>query len=378
MARKSSTFRVAFNFAFIDGSPLSGPGYYAVQLFGALLSIIKNERADIELIGFARDDARSHFTLEGRSALIGIRSPSARVGRVLWEQAYLPLMSRRHDIDLLFSPAFVSPVWGARLLCACIHDMYFAVIPELLDPRQQRYWRLMVPVTVRRCTRLLTVSDQTRQDLEAHIPLARGKTAVTRLASRLRADADGVSPEPQAPFALLVANLTRNKNVEMVVEGLRIVRDAGIPLRLVHIGADPDQRLRAAVATAGLEHAVTALGKVSDAVLVGYYRAAFAVVNASLYEGFGMPALEAQALGAPLVSSNAGALVEAAGGEGALFYDPDRPEALAAHLVALWQDPVLRMTLRRRGAANAAGYSWDATARGTLAVFDAMRSELPA
>lgn len=369
MARSRRPVRIAFNLAFLDRRPLSGPGYYAVQMFDALAGIVAKSRPDLDLIAFARKDAREHFAPEGQECLNFIRSPRQRFGRVLWEQMVLPLVSRAHGVDLLFSPAFVSPTWGARWLVACIPDMYFAVIPDMIDARQRRYWRTMIPVTIGRCDRLITISDQTRRDVEAFDARAIGKTWVTRLASRLDLTIRGEAAGIAGPYILMVANLTANKNVEAVVKALSDVRQRGVPLRLIHVGADAESRLAAAAVASGVSEGVEGLGKVSDARLAGLYREAFAVVNASLYEGFGIPAVEAQAMGAPLVSSNAGALPEAAG-EGALYFQPDQPERLANHLEQLWRDPLMRGQLIDKGHANAAQYSWSATAEATLRVFD--------
>jgi glycosyltransferase involved in cell wall biosynthesis len=361
---------IAFNLAFLNGTALSGPGYHAVQLFEAMAELIGRDRPDVKLLGFLRADARRHFGARAQDRLVTTASPARRVTRVLWEQTMLPLLARRHRVDLLFSPAFVSPLWGAPRLAAFIHDMYFAVIPELIDQRQRRYWEWMIPPTIRRCDRLLTNSEQTRRDLEAFAPAARGKTAVTRLASRLGPHLTSEAADVAGPFLLVVANLTRNKNIEAVTAALAQLRAQGFEVRLVHVGADPDRRLATAARAEGLEGAVDALGKVSEGRLVGLYRSAFAVVTASTYEGFGMPAVEAQAMGAPLVSSDAGALPEAAGPDGALYFDPARPEELASQLLRLRDEPGLRDVLIARGRMNNARYSWADAAAETMAVFD--------
>lgn len=359
---------IAFNLGFLDGSPLTGPGYYAVQLFVELYPIIA-ARADCTLLGFIQRCALVHVPERFHTALHVVDDlPGGRVARVAWEQLRLPLLTRRAGADLLFSPGFISPMWGSRHYVACIHDMYYAVIPDLIDPRQRRYWQVFIPLTVRRCQRLIAVSTQTRHDLERVLPAAAGKVRVTRLASRMK---PGQAVEPSSissPYILMVANLTANKNVETILTALEMVRHAGHDLKLVHVGRDPDHRLARWQGDASTP--VIALGKVSDAVLAGLYRDAVAVVNASLYEGFGLPAVEAQAMEAPLVSSHHPALMEAAGEDGALFYDPKAPDQLAEHLTHLLDTPSLREALRERGRINAASMSWSRVARETMAIFD--------
>ncbi|MDR6144292.1 glycosyltransferase family 4 protein [Sphingomonas sp. NCPPB 2930] len=359
---------IAFNLGFLDGTPLTGPGYYAVQLFTELHPIVA-ARSNRGLLGFVQRCALVHFPAHLHEALHVVDDlPGGRVARVAWEQLRLPLLTRRAGVDLLFSPGFISPMWGSRHYAACIHDMYYAVIPDLIDPRQRRYWQMFIPLTVRRCQRLIAVSTQTRQDLERILPAATGKVRVTKLASRMQ---PGQAIEPATivgPYILMVANLTANKNVETILAALQAVRHAGYDLKLVHVGRDPDDRL-ARWRDDGFAP-VVALGKVSDAALAGLYRDAVAVVNASLYEGFGLPAVEAQAMGAPLISSHHPALVEAAGTDGALFYDPKAPDQLASHLMRLLDEPMLRDSLRERGYRNAASMSWGRVARETMTIFD--------
>jgi glycosyltransferase involved in cell wall biosynthesis len=278
---------------------------------------------------------------------------------------------------LLFSPAFVSPLWGAPALAVCVPDMYYAVIPELIDQRQRQYWSMFVPLSVRRCGLVLAISEQTRRDVERLLPVARGKVRVTPLASRLRPREAFQIGQPWRPYLLMVANLTANKNVEVVVEGLSMIRAQGLDLELVHVGRDHHDRLGTAVRRFGMDGHVRRLGKVSDERLEVLYREAFAAVNASLYEGFGMPAVEAQAMGAPLISSNHPALLEAAGDEGALFYDPTKAADLAMHVSNLWADSDARERLRLKGYHNAQKLTWEATARGTLAAFDELLTKTP-
>ena len=353
---------IAFNMLFIDKSSLSGPGYYAVQTFYEMAALVA-KRDDISLIAFVQRSAVFHFPTSCHHLLHVVDDiPGGRIARVFWEQVRLPFITRKVRIDLLFSPGFVSPFWGSRYFVACIHDMYYAVIPGLIDTWQRRYWKTFIPLTVRRCQRLIAVSTQTASDLVRVLPPAKGKVRVTKLASRLSPSLEIADPTVAQPYILMVANLTANKNVETILRALKIINRRGHELRMVHVGRDPDNRLA--------ESPVVALGKVSDEVLSGLYCNALAVVNASLYEGFGMPAVEAQAMGAPLISSNHPALLEAAGADGALFYDPRDSEQLAAHIISLLVNPNLRSSLRERGMQNAATMSWTKVAQQTLSVFD--------
>lgn len=365
--------RVAFNLLFIDGKPLSGPGWYARQVLAETALLNADAPRPMRLVAYLDAAAQGHFAdldLPGVDR-VAMGPFANRAHRVATEQLLLPLRMRRDRIDLCFSPGFVSPLWGARHLVACIHDLYYKMIPEMLEPRQRRYWAAMIPATARAASRLIAVSRHTAADLEREVPAALGKVDVVPLASRLTPGAaTRTSADVDGPFVLMVANLTPNKRIDTLARAVARARDAGLTLRLVQVGKDHDGRARAAASEAGIAELLIQPGHVDDARLGGLYAESFATVVASSYEGFGMPVLEAQAMGAALIASDAAAVPEAAG-DGALFFAPDDDGQLARHLLAL-RDPALRHSLRERGRANVGARSWRDVARETCAVFDGL------
>lgn len=363
---------IAFNHLFIDRSPLTGPGYYAVELLESLVTLPHFESRRIDIRVFIRGGTRHHYSKQVQRYLVETSFPGGRFARVIYEQLVLPWRSRASGSDLLFSPGFVSPAFGAPVLAATIHDMYYRVMPDAVESKQRMYWKLGIPFTSRVCDLLLTVSENSGRDIERYLPAARGKIVVTPLASRFDFSTfSGAGPlDPsKRPYVVMIASLTANKNVGKVIEALAILRDRGTVVDFVHIGADLHGELASAKRTFGMADQVRSLGKVSDEELVAAARESLCVVVASLYEGFGLPAIEAQALGAPLVCSTAGALPEVAG-EAALMFDPDDADALANQIKMLIDNSDLREDLRRRGRANAGRFSWQRTAELTLAAFD--------
>ena len=343
-----------------------------MQLVENLLQLPGDRLARYEFKIFAQRGTAHHYSPAARARLIEVPRFSGRFARVFWEQLLLPLRSRREKVDLLFSPAFVSPLFGAPLLAAVIHDMYYRVLPSAVEPFQRQYWRAMIPLTCRVCDAIFTVSQSTRRDVERYLPAARDKIVVTPLASRF-APSDGNGLEPAKvhdhPFVLMVANLTPNKNVWRLVEALALLREDGRDIDLVHIGSDPRGEMARAVTAHHLNGHVRSLGKVDDTTLVVAARTCLCMIVPSLYEGFGMPAIEAQALGAPLVCSDRGALPEVAS-EAALMFDPEDAHALAACIARVSDDPILREQMRNRGFRNASNFSWQHTAELTLDAFE--------
>ena len=371
---------IAFNLAFIDAGPLTGPGYYAVQLFEHALQHDKGLR----IIGYAPMSARHHFSEMARLSLRILPNFAGRVSRVIYEQVMLPLRANRDCVDLLFSPAFVSPLWGAAARVVTICDMYYAIVPEATERWQRLYWKTFIPLSAKRCRHIVTISKNSQSDIESIISCAKGKVTSIPLASRMHfsptesslLDPDNSSNDEEYPSLLLVANLTPNKNPQIVASALSILNGRNVKVKLTHIGKDHLGLLAKAVRDHGVDAQLISLGKVSDSELRQAYRRATAVVVPSLYEGFGMPAVESQAMGAPLICSNRGALPEAAG-NGALFFDPTDAVSLADRVCELLKmTSAQRNDLIAKGFANAATMSWQRTADETVALLQRILSEI--
>ncbi|RYE56852.1 MAG: glycosyltransferase family 1 protein [Hyphomicrobiales bacterium] len=365
---------IVFNLLFIDDTPLTGPGYYAVQTLEHVLSLNAGRSTPHQISVYVKHDAQHHFGIAARQHLIPVKMRSNRFLRVLWEQIAFPFQVRRAKGDLIFSPAFVSPLWGARYLVVTIHDMYYRVVPEMCEPMQLRYWSAMIPPSARRCDRIIAVSHNSKKDIEHYLPFAKGRTVAIPLASRFTGGSGRQAPATARarPYVLMVANLTPNKNCEVLVKAVKLLNAKGVAVEFIHAGKDNTGLLEASIERLDASDYVTSLGKVSDEALEGLYRGCLAIALPSFYEGFGLPALEAQAMGAPLIASDRGPLPEV-GGEAALYFDPDDAEALAAHIeTLLGQSASEREAVVERSIANAGRFSWERTGRETLAVFDGL------
>lgn len=366
--------RVLFNLLFIDDTPLSGPGYYAVQLFEQVIR--SDTKATVRAI--VQQSALRHFSETARAALVTAPDLRSRILRVLYEQVVLPLRARKFSADVLFSPAFVSPLWGAKHLVVTICDMYYAVVPEVVERFQRLYWKTFIPLSARRCRHIVTISENSRNDIICILDVDPAKVTSIPLASRLEPEAAAWPTSPvegidaDTPFFLMVANLTPNKNPEVVVRAVKQLNDQGTKTRFIHIGKDHVGLLADAVERHGAQDYVLSLGKVDDATLMAAYGQASAVVVPSFYEGFGMPAVEAQAMGAPLLCSDRGALPEA-GGTGALYFDPEHPSQLVDRMTTVLSfTPAQREQLIQDGLNNCRTMSWERTARETMAVISGL------
>jgi glycosyltransferase involved in cell wall biosynthesis len=357
--------RVGINLCSIRPGQLSGPSVYAERLTEKLL-----EFEEFEWLIYCHRGAHIPPMWAERANIRRVVTTLRRPLRVGFEQIVLPILTTRDSIDLLFSPNFVSPLWGADRLVVTIHDMYYRVVPDVPAPWQRRYWGAFIPRSARRCDCILAVSRATARDIASYLPDVAHKTRVTSLASAVEdKDAPGERVAGVEPgFVLWVANVVRSKNPQAVTAAARVLAEKGRPLRFVHVGSDENGLLDAAIAADNCSSHFRRLGRVSAAELRWLYRSAVCVVQPSTYEGFGLPVLEAQAFGAPLVCSNAGALPEVAG-DGAMYFAPGHHLEFADLILRIAEDPALRLSLSARGLENAARFSWSKTASETIDVF---------
>lgn len=346
---------------------LSGIGHYIVQLLTHFAHFNQAAGNPHRLLGVVRAQAAHHLTAIPGIEPVVLTGHGGRIARVLAEQTTIPRRLRREGVDVLLNPAFTGPGWGVRRIVLTVHDLYFRVTPELLPRAQRRFLSTLVPWCCRRADAIIAPSGATACDLLSYYPDLAGKVSVIPLANRFPAPT--TLPEaPSSPatpsFVLLVAALTGNKNPAPLVAAIDMLRTRHPDLALLHVGTDSEGRLAAARARHGADAWITSRSGVSDADLAKAYRDCLCFVIPSLYEGFGLPLLEAQALGAPAIASDRGSLPEV-GGEGALYVDPTDPTAIATAIDGLINSPARRQALRVAGFANQMRFSWERTARET-------------
>jgi glycosyltransferase involved in cell wall biosynthesis len=249
-----------------------------------------------------------------------------------------------------------------------VHDLYYERVPAAIPFVRRQYYRVGIPWSVRHCDAILAVSASTAADLASELPRSVGKVSVVHLGARADLVAlDVPATEAEVPYFLQVAAVTRNKNIDTVVSAAIALRAAGHRFTVKVVGDDPYGLLARALDRPGAAEVIEPVGEVTPDALAGLYRGAVAVLNPSIYEGFGLPVLEAQSLGAPVISSRGGSLPEVAG-DGARYFDHDDPDELQAAMAALLDDPDARAHLIERGTRNVARFSWERAAAETAAV----------
>jgi glycosyltransferase involved in cell wall biosynthesis len=273
----------------------------------------------------------------------------------------LPRLLRRLQPQLAHFQHVIAPGCPCQAVVT-IHDLSFERHPQLMGRRDRLVFRTMVPHSVRRAARVLAVSEWTKRDLIEHYGVAAEKVIVTPngVDTLFKPGPGGDGP----PYALFVGTLQPRKDP---IAALEAVAMANADLRLVLVGPDKGlgEEARRAASRLGLNGRVAFAGYVEKEQLAKLYRGAVCLVFPSLYEGFGLPVVEAMASGTPVVAAASGSIPEVAG-DAAVLVDPGDAVALAGGIERAIAD---RERLVRAGLERARRYSWAETARRTLDVY---------
>ncbi len=300
----------------------------------------------------------------------------------LAEQIRIPLALRRERVTLFHAPHYVLPPLVSCDSVVTIHDCIHLMFPQYLPSRfALAYARTSIALAARHATRVLTVSESSKRDILRYVDVPADKIDVIYNAYDER-----FGDEPHEDdvvrvrerfqlhdeFVLYAGNVKPHKNLERLIDAFALVRRRGLDrLRLVLIGDEISKyaALRRAVHRHQLHKYVRFLGYLPEETLAVMYRLAGVFVFPSLYEGFGLPPLEAMASGTPVVTSNVSSLPEVAG-DAAVLVDPYDPQSIADGIQAVLTNEELRRELRRKGLARAHEFSWEQSVRRVREIYD--------
>lgn len=278
----------------------------------------------------------------------------------LWEQLDLPLYLRRHGNPLLVSLCSTAPLFYGNQI-ATHHDVTYVRHPESYTRLFRLLYRTMTPIMLSRIRSLLTVSNFSKGEISQFYNYPENKIFVVP-----NAVSGAFQPGPplrdQPEYLLAVSSPSAHKNFSRMIQAFLMLRDHDdVQLRIVGGASDvfADDNLQR---LASRDSRIRFLGRLNDDELIGQYQGATAFVFPSLYEGFGIPPLEAQACGCPVLAANAASIPEVLQAS-ALYFDPMDTTHMAAAMERILADLPLRQSLRRRGLNNVARFSWEESAR---------------
>ena len=304
---------------------------------------------------------------------------------ILWHGFILPRLLNKYNADLLHLPWHAAAlILKTKPVVLTIHDLTEYVLPGHYSRSRMLYRKLMIPRSSRKADKIVTVSHYSKKEIVRHLgtdhskievvynaPHERYKKIDTLVAKQYLMGKYGIND----PFILYIGQLQHpNKNILRIVEAYHKLKDdelfSGKKYKLVlagkrHLSADV---IFNAVKSLELEKDVIFTGYIPDKDMPYFYNAASVFVYPSLYEGFGVPVIEAMACGAPVVTSNVSALPEVAG-DAAVLVDPLIVESIASGIKSILSDPVKREELKRKAIEQAGKFSWRESAAKMLEVY---------
>lgn len=364
---------IAINAAIVGKHP-TGLGVYALHLIEALDAlgerlIVYTSRPDLVTAPRASVHRVSAAYRPERGAL-------GHLLRLLWVQSGLRLRVRRAHPGALLNLMPEGILWPPVPQITTMHDLLPLLYPAEY-PRQQYYFRYYVPRVLRHSRAVIVISESTKRDVLRfyHLPPEKVHVVLSGYnARRFSPNAEESLACPES-YVLYVGNVMPHKNLLRLVDAFASIVGQ-TPCKLVIRGSGRPahvQALRERIAMLGLDAHVDWQPYAPADELPRLYRGARMLLLPSLYEGFGLTALEAMACGTPVIAANTSSIPEVVG-EAGLLVKPEDTGAIADAILHLLTDETLRRELIARGLARAATFSWERTARQVLAVLDKVAS----
>jgi glycosyltransferase involved in cell wall biosynthesis len=365
---------VGLNLIYLVPREMSGLETYARQLIPSL----RDERPDLLLTAFINHEASADHAW--RELVDTVTVPVYGRRRSAWvrgEQLLLPRLAERAGVDLVHSLASTAPALGSFRRVATIHDVIYRLYPDAHGWRAPAM-RMLVLLAARRSDRIIVPSQTTRRDLVQLLRVPAEKVDVVPNGlglppSRTWDDEEQLRRKYDLgshPFLLSVSLKRPHKNLVRLLDAVALIPSEDRPVLVLAGHATPyQQELREHADRLGIARDTRFLQWVPEAELEGLYRSAACFVFPSLYEGFGLPVLEAMSRGVPVACSDRGALAETANGA-AVMFDPEQPRSIADAIERLLTDGAECERLSEAGRGNAARFTWAETARKTLRTYE--------
>ncbi len=368
----------------VDARPLAGPPAGIRTYLSELLKACAELNAGHEFILYAHRPVT--FDAPSDRFQVRIRRPVMDVG-TLWLQLYAPRQAVEDGVDLFWGAHFLLPLRLPRSIPAAvtIYDLVPFLFPKTMQPSNYLMTRVFLPPSLARAQQIVVISESVAADVRRLFRISPDRISVVTPGVRggfmprdpiqaARRMGERLGLDPQRPFLLTVGTVEPRKNLLVLVNALaRLPTATRARFSLLIAGAPgwKTSALHRAAMPLVSEGSVRFLGFISHDDLPWLFAGAALFLFPSLYEGFGIPVVEAMASGVPVVASDIPVMREVAGAAG-VFVAPTAPEQWANAIVELLDDPARRAQMRERGLAQAARFTFKQSARRLLDIFDAL------
>jgi len=350
--------RVGINVAILS-SPATGIGYYTLYLVQALARV----ESDIEFVLLGAAPSLLSSIPHGKNFQVRTAARLQGIKRLVWQQTALPWLAACAQVDALHCPDFSRPLFSSVPIVNTIHDLSYLAPQPFFSFTKRMYKRALGYLALKHSDRIIVVSEFTRMEVLRHYPIDAQRVTVIH---------HGVNPvlrthreRPKHPFLLFVGTLEHRKDLVTLVRAFDVVRERGrISHRLILVGQPGFgwSQIKAAIAGSRYRQDIEICGYLKREAVEELLQTADLFIYPSVYEGFGMPVLEAMACGTPVVCSRAASLPEVAG-DAAEYFEPTSVEDLAAAIERVLNSPERQAVMREKGLDRVKQFTWDECAR---------------
>jgi glycosyltransferase involved in cell wall biosynthesis len=364
------SYKFGFNISSVPNTP-AGVGIYTLHLAQSLIKLV-NQSND-RLFIFGRSNQKNLKAIQNSEFIDCGRLPTAK--RLLWEQTTLPKLTKRHNIDLFHAPNYSIPLRASCKKVCTIHDLTCYLFPRRRKMIHGWYFRKMIHYSVRHADAIITVSDNTRKDIEkvfkkkfSHIQTV--YQGVTMPQAHTPLNETDYGQQLRTPYFLFVSTIEPSKNVERLI---RVFSDFVKEYRNFHlyVAGKPGwgyKRIIQIIHEPETGNNIHYLGYQTNEQLANLYANAFAFIYPSLYEGFGIPPLEAMASGTPVLCSYTSSLPEVIG-DAALTFNPYNDNEILRAMQTIVENEPVRNSLINKGKQQIRKFSWERSAKETLQIY---------
>lgn len=346
----------------------SGIGTYIRNLIPYILEGIPDKR--FALIGNLTEVSNLADSFGERVSFIPCCAPLYSVKEQLKLVTSLPA-----ETKLFWSPHYNIPLLYRGKLLVTVHDVLHLAMPQFVNGFFKRFYsQFMFAALKQKASEILCVSSFTQDELYRIVGVDRNKTSVIHIGvSEFWSEQNKVESPHHRPYILYVGNVKPHKNLSRLIEAFELIKDDN-SVDLVIVGKKEGFIINDEIVVkqaVRLCDRVRFTGMIDDSALIDYYACAQALVLPSLYEGFGLPPLEAMACGCPVIVSDIASLPEVCG-DAAVYFDPFSPKDIAEKIILVLNDCDLRENMRIKGLERAKIFTWEKCAEQTIAVINRM------